>query len=226
MCRTLEIDSGTLLPCIDQHFRVMAGPGAGKTHWLVKHIQHVIANSKCLSPVSRIACISYTNVAVNEIVSRLGSVATRVDVSTIHSFLYRSVVRPYLHLLHDEDGMPLVAFAAVDGHDEHHPSYTKLNQWLRDIGHSRILQTTFKNQCDLLQNKLRTLVWRRSATKGVWEITPRTTDRMGKMLNAICTSPHLIAYKRLYWNEGILDHEDIFTSPIVSSKSFRSSANA
>ena len=57
---TLEIDSGTLLPHIERHFRVVAGPGAGKTHWLVGHIQHVVAQSKRLSPAARIACISYT----------------------------------------------------------------------------------------------------------------------------------------------------------------------
>jgi len=206
---TLEIDSGTLLPQIERHFRVVAGPGAGKTHWLVGHIQHVVAQSKRLSPAARIACISYTNVAVNEIISRLGSAATRVDVSTIHSFLYRYVVRPYLHLLRDENGESLVAFAAVDGHDEHHPSYTILKQWLKDIGQAKILQATFKGQFAVLQDKLRNLVWRRSATDGIWELGPRTTDRMGKMLNTICTSPNLVAYKRLYWREGILDHDDI-----------------
>jgi len=205
---TLEIDSGSLLPEIDRHFRVVAGPGAGKTHWLVGHIQNVVAQSDRLSPAARIACISYTNVAVNEIVSRLGSTATRVDVSTIHSFLYRNVVRPYLHLLRDDTGAPLVAFADVDGHDEHHPSYTIVGQWLRDIRKASILQGKFKEQLDLLQDKLRQLVWRRSAD-GTWELAPRKTDRMGKMLNAICTSPHLIAYKRLYWNDSVLDHEDI-----------------
>ncbi|HOV77233.1 MAG TPA: AAA family ATPase, partial [Sedimentisphaerales bacterium] len=86
MSEKLEIDSGTLLPDIERHFRVMAGPGAGKTHWLVNHIRHVVACSKRLSPASRVACISYTNVAVNEIVTRLGSATTQVDVSTIHSF--------------------------------------------------------------------------------------------------------------------------------------------
>ena len=146
--------------------------------------------------------------AVNEIISRLGSAATRVDVSTIHSFLYRHVVRPYLHLLRDEDGKPLVAFAAVDGHDEHHPSYAILGQWLRDIGQAKILQTTFREHLALLKDKVCQLVWRRS-DDGTWTLGPRSLDRMGKMLKAICTSPHLTTYKRHYWSEGILDHDDI-----------------
>lgn len=208
MPEKLEIDSGTRLTDIERHFRVVAGPGAGKTHWLVNHIKDVVANSKRLSPTSRIACISYTNVAVNEIVTRLGSAATHVDASTIHSFLYCNVVRPYLHLLRDGEGQPLVAFASVDGHDEHHPSYTIVDEWLRSIGQAKILQKTFNAQRDILKDKLRQLVWQRSVG-GVWTLGPRTLDRMGKMLNAICTSENLIDYKRRYWRLGIVDHEDI-----------------
>ena len=207
MPEKLEIDSGTFLTDIERHFRVMAGPGAGKTYWLVNHIKKVVARSKRLSPASRIACISYTNVAVHEIVTQLGSAATKVDASTIHSFLYRNVVRPYLHLLRDGD-QPLVAFASVDGHDEHHPSYTIVDEWLRSIGQATILQGTFKEQRDILNDKLRQLVWQRSGD-GVWTLGPRTLDRMGKMLNAICTSANLLDYKRRYWSLGIVDHEDI-----------------
>jgi len=204
----LEIDSGTLLTNIERHFRVVAGPGAGKTHWLVNHIKHVVARSKRLSPASRVACISYTNAAVNEIVTRLGSAASQVDASTIHSFLYRNVVRPYLHLLREGDGQPLVAFASVDGHDEHHPFYPIVDKWLRSIGWAKILQQTFEKQRDILKDKLCQLVWQRSGD-GVWTLGPRTRDRMGKMLNAICTSANLIDYKRRYWSLGIVDHEDI-----------------
>jgi DNA helicase-2/ATP-dependent DNA helicase PcrA len=204
----IEIDSSTLIPDIERHFRVMAGPGAGKTHWLVNHVKHVVAKSTRLSPVSRVACISYTNVAVNEIVTRLGSAAFQVDVSTIHSFLYRNVVRPYLHLLRDVDDQPLVAFASVDGHEEHHPSYTIVDEWLRSIGQAKILQRAFEEQRKVLNDKLSQLVWRRSED-GIWALGPRKLDRMGKLLNAICTSSNLIDYKRRYWRLGIVDHEDI-----------------
>ena len=210
MPEKLEIDSETFLMDIERHFRVIAGPGAGKTHWLVNHIKQVISRSKRLSPVSRIACISYTNVAVNEIITRLDSAATQVDVSTIHSFLYRNVVRPYLHLLHDNVGQPLVAFASVDGHDEHHPSYSIIDEWLRSIGQAKILQKNFNEQLGVLKSKLRQLVWWRS-DDGIWtlRLRLRKLDRMGKMLNSICTSANLIDYKRRYWSLGIIDHEDI-----------------
>lgn len=206
MPEKLEIDSGTFLTDIERHFRVMAGPGAGKTYWLVNHIKQVVARSKRLSPASRIACISYTNVAVHEIVTQLGSAATKVDASTIHSFLYRNVVRPYLHLLRDGDDQPLVAFASVDGHDEHHPSYTVLKSWLEDIGQARIM--VLEDQFIDLKKELRQLTWRR-ADDGIWSLEPRDLDPRRKLLSAICTSSNLIDYKRRYWSRGIVDHEDI-----------------
>jgi len=206
MPEKLEIDSGTFLTDIERHFRVMAGPGGGKTYWLVNHIKQVVARSKRLSPASRIACISYTNVAVHEIVTQLGSAATKVDASTIHSFLYRNVVRPYLHLLRDGDDQPLVAFASVDGHDEHHPSYTVLKSWLEDIGQARIM--VLEDQFIDLKKELRQLTWRR-ADDGIWSLEPRDLDPRRKLLSAICTSSSLIDYKRRYWSRGIVDHEDI-----------------
>lgn len=204
----IDIDSNTLLADVERHFRVSAGPGAGKTHWLVNHITSVVERSTRLSPVSRIACISYTNIAVAEIVRRLGAAAARVDVATIHSFLYRYVLRPYLHLLRDSDGSPLFASDRLDGHDKHHPSYTKLRDWVVSIGASWLLQKKFEKQLNLVKDKVCSLSWRRSGD-GVWELLPRDTDHMGPKTRDVCASANLIAYKRLYWNDGILDHEDV-----------------
>ena len=80
------IESDTHLDEVDHHFRVFAGPGAGKTFWLVKHIKNVLSRSKRLTAPAKIACISYTNVAAGSILQGLGPSADRVDVSTIHSF--------------------------------------------------------------------------------------------------------------------------------------------
>ena len=58
----------------DFNFKVYAGPGAGKTHFLIENIKDIIENSKKLKQdVNRkVLCITYTNVAVDEIKSRLG----------------------------------------------------------------------------------------------------------------------------------------------------------
>lgn len=42
------ITSDTIIP-ENTCFRIFAGPGAGKTYWLVKHIQNVLRNSKHLN---------------------------------------------------------------------------------------------------------------------------------------------------------------------------------
>lgn len=83
-------------------FRLEAGAGAGKTHaliealrWLVEHRGETFTRAR-----ARVACITYTNVAVNEIVGRLGSSPT-VWVSTIHSFLW-NLMAPFQKALREE----------------------------------------------------------------------------------------------------------------------------
>ncbi|MDW5308566.1 ATP-dependent helicase, partial [Acinetobacter baumannii] len=80
-----------------------------------------------LNKIRKIACITYTNIAVETILTRLSTSATRVDVSTIHSFLYRHIVKPYAFLIADEYGLN---YSKLDGHDELNHSYSKINNWL------------------------------------------------------------------------------------------------
>ena len=91
------ISSDEAIP-IDEPFKVFAGPGAGKTHWLTLHIGNVLSKSRMLGAIRRIACISYTNVGTETIRERLPLAASCVEITTIHSFLYTHVVKPFLHL--------------------------------------------------------------------------------------------------------------------------------
>lgn len=79
------------------NFKVYAGPGAGKTYFLVQNIKDIIEHSKKLKndPSRKILCITYTNAAVDEIKQRLGEYNKYVSVSTIHAFLYEYVIKPY-----------------------------------------------------------------------------------------------------------------------------------
>lgn len=76
--------------------------------------------------MAKIACITYTNVAVEEIKDRLEINDDRVEVSTIHSFLYKNVVKPYIYLLKDDNGECIVNYQELGGHDEHVPSKGKV----------------------------------------------------------------------------------------------------
>ena len=99
---------------IETPFVVKAGPGAGKTHWLVVHVRNVLANSKRLEHIRKIACITYTNVGVETIQDRLSVSADRVEVSTIHSFLYENVVGPFLYSIADDEGFAYSKLRVVD----------------------------------------------------------------------------------------------------------------
>ena len=62
----------------EQHFLVKAGPGAGKTYWLIQHIKHVLSTSNRLGKIKKIACITYTNIGVETIHNRLPDCAGRM----------------------------------------------------------------------------------------------------------------------------------------------------
>ncbi len=98
------INSDSLIP-IDKPFKVSAGPGAGKTHWLSLHIKNVIERSKLLGVSRKVACISYTNVGADSILERISNDSSFVDVCTIHSFLYNNVIKPFLHFEADRWGI-------------------------------------------------------------------------------------------------------------------------
>lgn len=115
---------------IEQDFKVQAGPGAGKTEFLVNHITNVIQTSEKLERMKKIACITYTNTAAQTVLQRLGkSVSNRVDVSTIHSFLYRNVVKPYCSFLPKEYG---VCIRKLNGHDDPVVIRKYVNKWVEN----------------------------------------------------------------------------------------------
>ena len=199
-----QIAADRPLDNVDTPFRVRAGPGAGKTSWLVLHIKNVLKRSMRLTGASRIACISYTNVAAEEIVKRLGSAADRVEVSTIHSFLYRNVVKPYLRLLKNKDGTALVNYALVDGHDEHRPSYPQVKEWLGSIDQQWVLSN--KNGRDELWRKLEKCRWMHNERTAEWQLQLAANVRprlQAKLALGLAT------YKAHYWKYGIIDHDDV-----------------
>ena len=99
---------------IDEPFKVAAGPGAGKTHWLINHIKKVVSSSHKLDVVRKVACITYTNVGIDTISSRLNMRNDVVEVCTIHGFLYANVVKPYIHLVAKEFELKLDGLVVID----------------------------------------------------------------------------------------------------------------
>lgn len=80
----------SIIKCINENisFVLEAGAGAGKTHLLMEtlnYIQNEFTHSKILSP--SILCITYTNVAKNEIRERTKYIQG-IKIYTLHEFLW------------------------------------------------------------------------------------------------------------------------------------------
>lgn len=100
--------------CIDEHVRIIAGAGSGKTRVLMARIEYLIEELG-VDP-SHIMAITFTNKAAREMQERLsaqvGSQAERVRISTIHALCVR-ILREDADLL----GYPK-AFTIYDSEDQ------------------------------------------------------------------------------------------------------------
>lgn len=90
--------------CIDEgnNFRLEAGAGAGKTYSLIQALSYLIEKKgdDLLRQHQLVACITYTNVAVEEIRSRTDSHPV-IYSSTIHSFCW-SLIKDFQRYLSNE----------------------------------------------------------------------------------------------------------------------------
>lgn len=80
---------------------VQAGPGSGKTTLLMERLKYIIKERQ--KTYLGIGCITYTNAAKNEIITRLEKEGVQLPpnlfIGTIHSFLLEFVIKPYSHFL-------------------------------------------------------------------------------------------------------------------------------
>lgn len=225
-----EITANTDLD-IEKEFRIEAGPGAGKTRFLIHHINNVIKESHRLYSTRKVACITFTNTAVDTIRQRLGNGAIeKTEVSTIHSFLYNNIVKPYGSCLLEEYGLRI---EKVDGHEEAVVNRKFLNQWLEMDALAGLRHPNSQKQ-------LKTMPGLTAALKN-WLLSEKCIIRKGNIEwdfnndKAVeYTSNGRIAlnrnsfrvlkngfmeYKKLYWEKGIVDHEDVlFFSGIIIQK--------
>jgi DNA helicase-2/ATP-dependent DNA helicase PcrA len=176
---------------IEHHFKVNAGPGAGKTTWLINHIQNVVQHSNRLGQVKKIACITYTNVAAEKILSNLGEVCERVEIGTIHAFLYKHIVKPYVSFLN----IPELAVDKIKGHDEYAPNKSFL------YGVKAETKQSYLDDKDLLY-ALINLQWKFDSN-GVLQVMPRNISKY-----KIKRETYLV-YKKKCWSRGILHHDDV-----------------
>lgn len=89
---------------MNQSFRVEAGAGAGKTYTLIKALKHLIKKyeGEFIKNHKKIACITYTNVAKDEIRSRVDNHPI-IIADTIHAFAWE-VIQGFQQPLRDRIG--------------------------------------------------------------------------------------------------------------------------
>ena len=216
---------------IEKEFKIEAGPGAGKTRFLIHHINNAIKESHRLYSARKVACITFTNTAVDTIRQRLGNGAIeKTEVSTIHSFLYNNIVKPYGRGLSEEYGLRI---EKVDGHEEVAVNRKFLNQWLemdaltglRHPNSPKQLKTmpgltaALKNwllseKCIIKKGNIE---WDFNNDKAV-EYTSKGRIALNRNSFKVLKNG-FIEYKKLYWEKGILSHEDVlFFSGILIQK--------
>lgn len=105
MAMPIEITSGDILTPdqLKNHIRIFAGPGAGKTHFLVENVKNIVITHPRVAKSSRrkVLCVTYTNAAVDEIKRRLDRVSASVEVFTIHGFIIEHIIKPFQKDLRD-----------------------------------------------------------------------------------------------------------------------------
>lgn len=79
------------------HSKIFAGPGAGKTHFLVENVKNIVTAHPYVakSRARKVLCITYTNAAVDEIVRRLDRYTDSVEIHTIHGFIIEHIIKPF-----------------------------------------------------------------------------------------------------------------------------------
>ena len=194
---------------IECHFKVSAGPGAGKTRWLINHIKHVIRKSVRLGNCRKIACITYTNIAAETILERLGTQVERVEVSTFHGFLYKHLIKPFVFLIPMEYEFNI---EKMDGHNDVPVYKGMLFNWKRQTNQAYIKDD------NKIMAALKDLSWQFDED-GEIILRPKKVyaGRINKKLSI--KNDSYIEYKRMCWRKGILHHEDVlFFSYILIAK--------
>jgi len=193
LSRAITLKNSDQLIDVEENFKLCAGPGAGKTRFLVNHIKNVINKSSRLSKVRKIACITYTNIGVETILKRLDNAIDFVEVSTIHSFLYKHIIKPYLWILEDEYEIPLVD---IDGHDEIVPRISIIREWLRKTKQQYI------RDYDKLQKELIKVKW-------IMNDDNTFVLKPDYPFQSPIKHESLLEYKKECWKNALISHGDV-----------------
>lgn len=189
--------------------KVLAGPGAGKTHWLIGQIRYIMSEAKDLGLCRKVGCLTYTNKASENILSYVGANNKRLEVSTIHAFLYKNIIKPYFHLIAGEE---CFAIDKMDGHDETILSnYGFVSDLMRSNKMGMLIKDHAKKSYELKQT-VEDYRWGLTS-KGIGLQKTIKYPRISGI-----GEKYVLAYKKKVWSEyGIMHHDDVlyFTYKLI-----------
>jgi DNA helicase-2/ATP-dependent DNA helicase PcrA len=210
---TIATELPPTLDKIDIPFKISAGPGAGKTTWLVSHVQNVLKNSDKLGKTQKVACITYTRMGADTVDRKTKKITgtDRLDIGTIHSFLYRNVIKPFSYLISkDDNGNILFSTSELAGHTENRPSYDRISSWISRIG------TTYSYLYDQKKpdSKGNTNLSKTAKLLKEFEWVFDGSELKGKLRknnfpDLKFPSTKMLDYKKACWSKGIMHHEDV-----------------
>ena len=212
----IEISSDSRID-INHHFRVSAGPGAGKTHWLSLHVSHVLKDSESLGKMGKVACLSYTNVGADTLMDRMYEDRSRVLSCTIHSFLYAYIVKPYLHFIATDEGFNI---ELLNGEDDRILSDYNTFDEIR-----KAVKQYYAEQ-DATFSAIRAAKWKlqEDGSLKCYANPPRKCCKKGYVLNENA----YVVYKKLAWEKGYMHYDDVlyFSYKLIQKYPFISRALA
>lgn len=179
--------------------RVLAGPGAGKTFWITGQIRQIL-ESGVLRPTSKVVCITYTNKAAINVEERIGNKSNSLEVSTIHAFLYAQIIKPYFHLIAEEENF------AIDKLDGHEDDIVMGYELLKEIVPSKMkyFAMSFKDYSSL-KTFIEKCHWQ--LIGGKLELKSSTNNK--SPLRGFKVD-NVISYKKYVWAKyGLMHHDDV-----------------
>ncbi len=124
-------------------------------------------------------------------------------------------MKPYLFLLEEDNGQPLVNYSKVTGHREHYINTLILYDWIKSQGLGFLLRSAHKESMNRIRKYLSSINWTKQHD-GEWAVTSNAEwiPIPRKLKNS------LIEYKKEYWKKGIIHHDDVlfFSDKILDLK--------
>lgn len=141
---------------------IMAGPGSGKTKTIIVKIARLLHEE--IKRPRRVACITYSNACVSELLSRLRSLDIEDDdrllLSTVHSFCLTELVMPYARLAGMDVPDPMMVCSPSQSRECFRQAYAKA------LG--GVPPNWFRMECDRLRRTIpdrASKEWKQSSTR-------------------------------------------------------------